>query len=201
MDWSKPRSIGQYGETLDVSGTGTEAAPGGSVPQKWRYNPFTRWPQRGGKVLSAVQLPFFLLHPPDGFGVLTTTGRRTGKLRRKCVRVIVDDSVAYLVMLGPVMLGVPKDQAVAHWLRNIRGNPVVRLHVSAGTFTGTAREISAPTELATARRAYTRTVNAFDSWEYRFHAGGRPTRDKIQLLHQHWFDTGVPVAIDLSGRH
>lgn len=49
-----------------------------------------------------------------------TTGRRTGKPRRKCMRVIVDDSVAYLVMLGPVMLSVPKDQAVVQWLRNTR---------------------------------------------------------------------------------
>lgn len=181
---------------LDVSGTGTGAAPGGGPPQEWRHNPFTRWPQRGGKALSALQLPFFMLHAPAGFGVLTTTGRRTGKLRRKCVRVIVDDSIAYLVMLGPVMLGVPKDQAISHWLRNIRANPVVRLRVSAGTITGTAREISEAAELAAARRTYTRTVNAFDSWEYRFHTGERPTRDKIQRLHEHWFDTGVPVAIN-----
>jgi deazaflavin-dependent oxidoreductase (nitroreductase family) len=199
MDWSEFRSIGQHGGgSFDVSGTGTGAAPGDGVPQEWRHNPFTRWPQRGGKALSTLQLPFFLLHPPAGFGVLTTTGRRTGKPRRKCVRVIVDNSVAYLVMLGPVLLGVPKDQAVAHWLRNIRANPVVGLRVSAGMFTGTARELSEPAELATARRAYTHTVNAFDSWEYRFHTADRPTHDKIQRLHQHWFDTGVPVAIDLG---
>lgn len=182
-----------------MSGTGTGRTAGDGVPQEWRHNPFTRWPQRGGKALSALQLPFFLLHSPTGFGVLTTTGRRTGKQRRKCVRVIVDDSVAYLVMLGPVMLAAPKDEAVSHWLRNIRANPIVRLRVSAGTFTGTARELSEPAELAAARRAYTGTVNAFDSWEYRFHTADRPTRDKIQRLHEHWFDTGVPVAIDLTG--
>jgi hypothetical protein len=95
MDWSEFRSIGQHGGgSFDVSGTGTGAAPGDGVPQEWRHNPFTRWPQRGGKALSTLQLPFFLLHPPAGFGVLTTTGRRTGKPRRKCVRVIVDNSVA-----------------------------------------------------------------------------------------------------------
>ena len=180
-----------------MSGTGTGAASSDGVPQEWRHNPFTRWPQRGGKALSALQLPFFLLHAPTGFGVLTTTGRRTGKRRRKCVRVIVDDSVAYLVMLGPVLLRAPKDQAITHWLRNIRANPVVQLRVSAGTRTGTARELSEPAELAAARRAYTRTVNPFDSWEYRFHTGHRPTPDQIQRLHQHWFDTGVPVVIEL----
>lgn len=197
MDWSEFGSIGHCGGSLDVSGTEAGAAPDDGVPQEWRHNPFTRWPQRGGKALSALQLPFFMLHTPAGFGVLTTTGRRTGKPRRKCVRVSVDASVAYLVMLGPVMLGVPKDQAVSHWLRNIRANPVVQLRISSGTLTGTARELSEPAELAAARQAYTRTVNAFDSWEYRFHIAERPTPDKIQRLHEHWFDTGVPVAIDL----
>ena len=89
------------------------------------------------------------------------------------------DSVAYLVMLGPVMLGVPKDQAVSHWLRNIRANPVVQLRNSGGALTGTARELSEPAELAAARRAYTRTVNAFDSWENTGSIppnGPRPTR-------------------------
>ncbi len=93
--------------------------------------------------------------------------------------VIVDDSAAYLEMLGPVLLRAPKDQAITHWLRNIRANPVVRLRVSAGTFNGTARELSEPAELAAARRAYTRTVNPFDSWEYRFQTGDRPTPEKI----------------------
>jgi hypothetical protein len=87
------------------------------------------------------------------------TPEYTGKQRRKCVRVIVDNSVAHLVMLGPVMLGAPKDQALSHWLRNIRANPVVRLRVSAGTFTGSARELNEPAELAAAGRAYTHSVN------------------------------------------
>jgi deazaflavin-dependent oxidoreductase (nitroreductase family) len=180
-----------------MSDTGPGAPAEGGVPREWRRNPFIH-SRRGGKTLSMLQLPFFLLRPPAGFGVLTTTGRRTGKPRRKCVRVIVNNSIAYLVMLGPIMLEVPTDQAISHWLRNIRANPFVRLRVCSGSFTGTARELSEPSELAAARRIYAGTVNAFDSWEYRFHTADRSTREKIQRLHEHWFDTGVPVAIDLA---
>ena len=43
---------------------------------------------RHGQILSAIMLPLLLLSPPNGYGVITTTGRRTGKQRRKCVRVI-----------------------------------------------------------------------------------------------------------------
>jgi hypothetical protein len=52
-----------------------------------RHNPFVRsasW----ARVLSALMLPRFTIIPPAGFGVLTTTGRKTGKTRRKCVRAI-----------------------------------------------------------------------------------------------------------------
>jgi hypothetical protein len=52
-----------------------------------RFNPFVRSLSEG-RVLSALQLPFFMLLPPGGFGDLTTTGRRTGKTRRKCIRAI-----------------------------------------------------------------------------------------------------------------
>jgi hypothetical protein len=43
---------------------------------------------RDGRVLSALMLPLVWLRPPAGMGVITTTGRKTGKPRRKCVRVI-----------------------------------------------------------------------------------------------------------------
>src|SRR5215212_7311688 len=39
-------------------------------------NPFLR-SARGGRVLSGLMLPHFTILPPAGFGVLTTTGRRT----------------------------------------------------------------------------------------------------------------------------
>jgi hypothetical protein len=61
-------------------------------------------------------LPFFALRSPLGFGVLTTAGRRTGKTRRRCVRVIRADSKAYVVMLGPALQGGTDTRAVAAWL-------------------------------------------------------------------------------------
>src|ERR687895_1476960 len=51
----------------------------------------------GGRILSALQLPYFMLLPARGYGVLTTTGRRTGKKRRKCIRAIRDGDKVYLV--------------------------------------------------------------------------------------------------------
>ncbi len=58
-----------------------------------------------------MQLPWFTLLPPRGYGVLSTTGRNSGKKRRKCVRVIRSGDKAYLVSLrGPY----------GAWLRNVR---------------------------------------------------------------------------------
>jgi hypothetical protein len=59
---------------------------GDYVPERAR-NPLVSSPI-GGRLLSAVQLPWFMIFPPLGFGVLTTTGRKTGKTRRKCIRAI-----------------------------------------------------------------------------------------------------------------
>ena len=56
---------------------------------------------KDGRILSAAMLPFFLVRPPSGYGVITTTGRRTGKTRRKCVRVIRRGEKAYLSPAAP----------------------------------------------------------------------------------------------------
>lgn len=160
-------------------------------------NPFTR-SASGGRVLSALMLPFFLVSPPAGFGVLTTTGRRTGKRRRKCVRVIRRGEEVYLVMLGPALLGQTGPAAVFAWLWNIRANPRVRLRMRGGAFSGVARELSEESERQRAREAYCGAVNWFDYLECDFHLGGRPTRQRIERLHRHWFDTGIPLVVDLS---
>jgi deazaflavin-dependent oxidoreductase (nitroreductase family) len=155
-------------------------------------NPFTR-SATGGRVLSALMLPFFAVRPPSGFGVLTTTGRKSGKARRKCVRAIRQGNTAYLVMLGPAL---PAGM-VAAWLLNIRADAQVRLRIRGGTYTGTARELEEGTEKEQARAAYCEAVHAFDYAECDFHRAGRPTRAKILELHRYWFDTGIPLAIDL----
>jgi deazaflavin-dependent oxidoreductase (nitroreductase family) len=151
-------------------------------------NPFIR-SARGGRILSALQLPLFSLHPPAGFGVLTTTGRRTGRTRRKCVRAIRRGDRAYLVAI--------KGGRTA-WAKNALANPAVRLRVRGGMFAGVAREPRGPDEARRAQQAYCETVHRFDYAECAMWRKGRPTRSKIQELHRAWFEQGTPFIIELD---
>ncbi len=152
---------------------------------------------RDGRVLSALMLPFFAVRPPSGYGVITTTGRKTGKPRRKCVRVIRRGEKAFLVNLRPPELAMSRPSSVAAWVWNIRANPSVRLRIRGRTFAGVARELKEPAELAQAREALCETVNLFDYGECDLHLHGLPTRAKIKELHRYWFDTGVPLVVEL----
>jgi deazaflavin-dependent oxidoreductase (nitroreductase family) len=160
---------------------------GAYVPER-RHNPLLGSQKRGG-ILSAMQLPLYSTLPPKGTGVLTTAGRKTGKLRPKCVRVIRKDNRAYLVAIGGEHAG---------WLKNIRKTPRVKLHIRGGTFWGTAHEVQDDAEREEAREAFIGTVVPWDYMECGFHRRGRPTRQKIQELHTLWFENGVPVIIDLK---
>jgi deazaflavin-dependent oxidoreductase (nitroreductase family) len=153
---------------------------------------------KDGRALSAAMLPFFALRPPSGYGVITTTGRRTGKARRKCVRVIRRGSKAYIVQLRPPKLAAERPSATAAWVWNIRANPSVRLRIRGGTFAGVARELTEPAELEPAREALCETVNLFDYGECDLHLRGLPTRAKIKELHRYWFDTGIPLVVELG---
>lgn len=153
-----------------------------------RYNPLVR-SLGGARVLSALQLPSFMVRPPFGFGVITTTGRKTGKARRKCVRAIRSGNKAYLVSIGG---------AHAAWLKNIRANPNVHLRIPGGTFSGVARELNETAKLQQAMAAYCETVNRFDYAECAVHRRGRPTRSKIKELHRAWFDGGIPLMVELE---
>jgi deazaflavin-dependent oxidoreductase (nitroreductase family) len=164
----------------------------GMLAVERKGNPFMRSPS-GGRVLSAMMLPYFTLRPPLGFGVLTTTGRRTGKKRRKCIRVIRKGNRAYIVMIKPHI----KAKAAA-WVLNIRADPNVCLRMRGGTFAGLARELDDEEELQQARELYCEAVNPFDYGESTFHRGWRPTRSKVQELHRIWFDTGIPLVIELG---
>ena len=157
------------------------------VPER-QHNPFVR-SLAGGRALSALMLPWFAFLPPSGFGVITTTGRRTGKARRKCIRAIRRGNQAYIVSIpGPH----------AAWLKNIRANPNVRLRIRGGTFTGIARELRETAETNAAMDAYCGTVNPADYLECTLHRKGRPTRSKIQALHRTWFREGIPLVVDLG---
>jgi deazaflavin-dependent oxidoreductase (nitroreductase family) len=155
--------------------------------------------QRDGRVLSAMMLPLFWPHAPGGFAVITTVGRKSGKPRRKCVRAIRRGNTAYIVALRPPEVAIERPTFVSGWVWNIRANPIVRLHLGVHTHTGRAHEIDDPVELEHAREAVCETVNASDYGECLLHLRGLPTREKIMALHRYWFDTGIPLAVDLSG--
>ena|SRR2546423_9770926 len=87
---------------------------------------------RGGARLSAVMLPFSMIRPPAGYGVLTTIGRKTGKARRKIIRVIRQGNKAYLVQLRPPEIARTDPSALAAWVRNIRANHNVQLRIRGG---------------------------------------------------------------------
>ena len=152
---------------------------------------------RDGRVLSALMRPFFRLSTPAGFGVLATTGRKTGKPRSKCVRAVRRGGQVYLVALRPPHLAMTQPGAVQAWVWNIRANPGVRLALRDGTLHGIAREITDAAELQRARVALCETVHSFDYGECALHLRGLPTRSKIEDLHRYWFDTGIPIAIDV----
>ncbi len=165
------------------------------LPERKR-NPFMQ-SASGGRVLSALMLPLFAVRPPAGFGVLTTTGRRTGKRRPKCVHAVRAGSKAYIVMIRPNVDTIATNR-VAAWVLNIRAEPKVRLHMRGGTFAGVARELTDPAEIEQAADTYCAVVNPFDYVECSFHRSGRPTRAKIEDLHRSWFENGIPLVVELE---
>jgi len=166
--------------------SGPHYEQGHYVPER-RGNRLVQTPS-GGRFLSAVMLPWFTLLPPKGCGILTTTGRKTGKARPRCVRAIRRGDRAFIVAIGGES---------NRWLKNIRAKPEVRLRIRGGTFRGTARELRDPAERAEAEAAYCDDVNPFDFFENTAHRRGRPTRAKIVELHRAWFNGGVPLVIEL----
>lgn len=103
-----------------------------------------------------------------------------------------------VVMLRPPATAIEDPAAVAAWVRNMRADPSVLLKLGRHTFSGVARELNDSAELELARRALCDTVHLVDYGECRLHLRGLPTRKKIKALHRYWFDTGIPIAIDLS---
>jgi hypothetical protein len=102
------------------------------------------------------------------------------------------------MMLRPPELAKKRPTSTAAWVWNIRTNPRVELRLPGGTFTGTARELHDPEELAQAREALCETVNLFDYGECDLHLRGLPTRAKIEQLHGYWFETGIPMVVELG---
>jgi len=153
---------------------------------------------RDDRILSALMLPQLWLATPAGYGVPTTTGRKTGRPRHKCVPVIQRGDRAYLVALRLSHIAVISPTAVQAWVHNIRANPNVRLRIRGGDFDGVAREITGTGERERARELLCSTVFPTDYGECALHLRGLPTRTKVQELHRYWFETEIPIAIDLK---
>ena len=143
----------------------------------------------GARILNALQVPLFRLLPPRGYAVLTTTGRKTGKTRRNCVRAIRDGDKVYLVSLPGRYGG---------WFRNIEAHPQVTLRMRGGTFDGVAREITDPAEHQTARNIYCGTLTPFDRGTYLVHRPGRPTPERIKAMLERWFAVCTPLVVEVS---
>jgi deazaflavin-dependent oxidoreductase (nitroreductase family) len=153
-----------------------------------KRNPFVST-AAGARALSAMQLPLFALRPPRGYGVLTTTGRTTGKRRRRCVRAIEDGNRVYLVAIKGARTG---------WQRNLRANPNARLRLRGGSFAGVARELHGAPEAQRAREVYCHTVYRFDRASYTMWHKGRPTPENIREMLRGWFDQGTAFVIELA---
>jgi deazaflavin-dependent oxidoreductase (nitroreductase family) len=172
----------------------SEALPVAShVPERKR-NPFVR-SKAGGRILSASMLPAFMALPPRGWGVLETTGRKTGKTRRKCVRAVRSGNQVYIVSIRP---SSARPIMTAAWVLNMRANPRVRLRIRGGTFAGVARELEEVEETSRAKDAYCETVNLFDYTSCAIHRTGLPTRAKVEALHRSWFDKGIRLVVELD---
>jgi deazaflavin-dependent oxidoreductase (nitroreductase family) len=124
----------------DPGTSGPDMNPYKPYPRERPGNPFIGGGRKtvlgvsfhGGRILSASQLDWFTLLPPRGFGVLTTTGRKSGKKRRKCIRAIRRGERVYVVSIGG---------ARAAWLKNLQADPAVSLRIRGGRFKGRAREL------------------------------------------------------------
>lgn len=159
-------------------------ADDGSAPK--RNNPLTA-SSLGGRILSSSQLPWFLLWPPRDYGVLETTGRKSGKRRRCCLRIVNNGDQAALVAIGGSGVG---------WLANLAATPACRLRLRGGWHTATARIVDElPADL---HARYLDSVGAFCFGEYLMWRPGRPNAAGIRELHRTWLETGTLVLLDIE---
>ena len=130
-----------------------------------------------------------VLPAPLGFGILTTVGCRSGKLRPQSVRAIRQGDAVYVV----AMMGER-----AAWLKNVRTNPRVTVRLGRGTLDGSAREITDSVERRRAIDAYVGTVVFADYVDYLVYHWDFPTRSKIVRAHRQYFEDGIPLIIQLE---
>jgi deazaflavin-dependent oxidoreductase (nitroreductase family) len=130
-----------------------------------------------------------LLPTPKGLGLLTATGRTSGKRRQRAMRIVRDGDRAYAVAL----LG-----AKADWLKNVRRAPAVRVKLGGTTYDATAREVVAPDERQRFQEVYRPVAGWYDYFDYLTYVWGIPTRGKLLRVHDKWLAEGTPVVFELQ---
>jgi deazaflavin-dependent oxidoreductase (nitroreductase family) len=152
-------------------------------------NPFAeaRWFHRVGHVTNTT--PLRVLPAPRGVGVVTTQGRKTGRERKRAMRVVRDGDRAYAV----AFMGRKTD-----WLANLRGDPNVRIKLGRRTYRARAREIVDPDERARAAEVYRPVAGWYDYVDYLTYVWSIPTRSRVLRVHDEWFERGTPVVFELA---
>src|SRR5262245_18539770 len=136
--------------------------------------------------------PVLRLFPaPTGLGIVTVTGRKSGKAYTRPMRVVVDGDRGY----AQALLGSRAD-----WVHNVRTNPAVQIKLGGKTYQATAREIVDADERARARAIYHPVVGWYDYFDYVTYLWGIPTKSKLLRQHDEWFDEGTPVVFELEPR-
>lgn len=134
--------------------------------------------------------PVVRLFPaPTGLGIVTVTGRKSGKVRTRPMRVVRDGDRAY----AQALLGERAD-----WVHNVRANPRVQIKLGGTTYDATAHEIVGADERARARAIYHPVVGWYDYFDYVTYLWGIPTKAKLLRQHDEWFDEGTPVVFELE---
>jgi deazaflavin-dependent oxidoreductase (nitroreductase family) len=153
-------------------------------------NPFakSRWFHRIANY-SGPPAFFRVLPVPRGFALLTVTGRRTGKRRRRPIRAIRDGSTLYAVAI----LGERSD-----WLRNLRANPRAEARLGIRTREMTLRGITDPVEHERAEQLYVETVVPYDYFDVPIVDWTFPLPARIRKSHRDWLRVGTLVALELE---
>jgi deazaflavin-dependent oxidoreductase (nitroreductase family) len=111
-----------------------------------------------------VSSPFDAAVAGEEYAYLTTTGRRTGRSRQIEIWFALHDGVVYL-------LSGAGDRA--HWVRNVRADPAVRLSIGPAEGPGRARVLDerdaedAAARAAVAAKYRPRYSGDLSSWERR----------------------------------
>jgi deazaflavin-dependent oxidoreductase (nitroreductase family) len=152
-------------------------------------NPFakSRMFHRIGHVTNTP--PWRVLPTPAGLALVTTTGRKTGKPRKRAMRVVRDGDRAYAVSL----LGGGAD-----WVRNLRANPNAQVKLGGTTYTAIGRVLTDSGERARAADLYRPIAGWYDWLDYANFVWSVPTRGRLLRVHDEWFEGGTPVVFELQ---